>query len=110
MTMAETIARAIYDATDPTRDDPIGVTLHNSEFVEAETLPEQLEQVMSICRAAALAALKAMREPTEAMTEAASARHRWGFGQADARLAWEDMVDAAILEAHVASNLSEETC
>lgn len=64
--MIERIAKAISDAIDPTSGDPIGVTFHHSEFVEGETMQEQLEQVKSICLAAARAAIEAMREPPEA--------------------------------------------
>ena len=70
MNKVEEVARAIFDALDPTRGDAIGVTLHHSEFVEAETVDEQIEQVMSICRSAARAAIAAMEKPTEEMIEA----------------------------------------
>jgi len=68
--MIERIAKAISDAIDPTSGDPIGVTFHHSEFVEGETIQEQLEQVKSICLAAARAAIEAMRNPTAEMVEA----------------------------------------
>lgn len=67
MSKVEEVARAIFDALDPTRGDAISVTLHHSEFVDAETVEEQMEQVMSICRSAARAAIAAMEKPTWGM-------------------------------------------
>ncbi len=63
--MIDRIAKAIGDAIDPTSGDPIGVTFHHSEFVEGQTMQEQLEQVKSICLSAARAAIEAM--PLEKM-------------------------------------------
>lgn len=69
-TMIERIAKAISDAIDPTSGDPIGVTFHHSEFVEGETMQEQLEQVKSICLAAARAAIEAMHNPPDEVAQA----------------------------------------
>ncbi len=57
----ERVARAIYEANDPTSGDAICTTLHVSEFITGATVPEQLEEVMGICRSAALAAIEAMQ-------------------------------------------------
>lgn len=56
---AELAARAIFHAVDPTSGDTIGCTLSESQFITGETLTEQMEQVMGICRAAARAAFAA---------------------------------------------------
>lgn len=58
----ESVARAIFDAVDPLSGDQIGTTLHESQYVRGDTLPEQIEQVMRICRSAARAALDVREE------------------------------------------------
>lgn len=56
--LIEAAARAIYEAECPLSGDTISVTIHNTEHVPPEgTIPEQLDQVMDVCRSAARAAL-----------------------------------------------------
>jgi hypothetical protein len=64
--VVERVARAIYDAADPTSGDCVAEALMNSPFV-GDGGRDALEDVMAICRSAARAAILAMREPTEAM-------------------------------------------
>lgn len=90
-TMREKCARAIYDATDPTSDDPIAVTLHMSDHVGGVTIEEQREEVMQICRAAADAVLSTLLEPDEGMVEASARYFPEGFPTAW----WRDVLFAA---------------
>lgn len=98
--MIERIAKAIGDAIDPTSGDPIGVTFHHSEFVEGETMQEQLEQVKSICLAAARAAIEAMREIPQGMVDAGnSALSSNGVDNVeddDAAMCWQAMIEFAL--------------
>jgi hypothetical protein len=91
MTLVETMARAIcvemqcFDYGNENDD---------GDFVTTEAKIKLLE---ARCKDAALAALKAMREPTEAMLEASN--REWD-GRMSARSAgvWQAMVDAALTE------------
>jgi len=103
--MVEKVARAIYDANDPTSNDPLAVLMHayNPFIDDSRPIPEQLEQVMDICRSAARAAIEAMRKPSELMLDFGSfAFHtldRDNDGSREFAIdIWQAMIDAALAE------------
>lgn len=102
MDMIERVAKAIYDATDPLSGDPIATLIHVSDHLfwdgvdpekEMTDLERQLEGVRIVCRTAATAALKALREPTPAMVEAGHDACDWA---ANAEPIWQAMIDTAL--------------
>lgn len=98
MSKIEEVTRAIYLADDPTRGDPLCVTLHDSVFVSGDTVKEQLEEVRQICRSAAIEAIKALRDPTDDMRRAfrdAEDATDMGF-----RKAWNAAIERLLAEAN----------
>ena len=68
--MVERVARAIYDAADPTSGDQVAEALMYSPFV-GDGDREPIADIMEICRSAARAAIEAMMEPSDQMLEEA---------------------------------------
>lgn len=112
MSMAERVARAIFDAENGLDGDRIGDMLYEDFRIEGDK-DEAIAQVMMVCRMAARAAISAVeawntkagyvtvpREPTEAMVNA-------DFDRPNRRLPitgeevidiWRAMCDAALSE------------
>lgn len=116
MTKVEEIARAIYDADNDLDGDCVGDMIYGDFRIDGPAVNAK-EQTMRVCRAAALAALKAMREPSEGMKRAGRIPTReiplgngttaTGFGLMwGTSLMWEHAIDAAIAE-HVSIHASE---
>lgn len=102
MSVVEKLARAIYDATDPLGGDPIATLIHVSDHLfwdgvqpdkEMTDLERQLSAVQEVCRSAARAALKALRDPTPEMVEAGQQCEAWG---GDGGQIYRAMIDAAL--------------
>lgn len=68
-TMVEKVAQAIYDKATTFDGDQIAVHLGHSCIIDmsSRNSEELRENVMSVCRDAARAAIEAMMEPTDAM-------------------------------------------
>jgi len=105
MDMIERVAKAIYDATDPLSGDPIATLVHVSDHLfwdgvdpekEMTDLERQLEGVRIVCRAAAIAALKALREPTSEMVEAGADAWTEGVAGYGIKTAFTAMIDTAL--------------
>jgi hypothetical protein len=92
--VVERVARAIYDAADPTSGDCVAEALMHSPFVGAG-IGRPIYDVMAICRSAARAAILAMREPTNAMVMAGDAASP-PFGDHNPYGAWTAMIDEAL--------------
>ena len=92
--IVERVARAIYDAADPTSGDCVAEALMHSPFV-GDGGRDALEDVMAICRSAARAAILAMQEPTEAMVMAGEDAAP-PFGDHNPHAAWTAMVAEAL--------------
>jgi hypothetical protein len=75
--MQRKIAQAIYDAPTTFDGDQIavhlGLSMHIDEAIDSVEKAKSI--VMQVCMDAALAAMKAMREPTRLMIDAAYAAH-----------------------------------
>jgi hypothetical protein len=67
--VVERVAKAIYDAADPTSGDCVAEALMHSPFVGAGDT-DIIYDVMAICRSAARAAILALREPNNEMLAA----------------------------------------
>ena len=59
----ERVTQAIRFAINPLDGDPIGVMIHTSEYLYADTVPEQIALIDEVCRAMARAAIAAMPAP-----------------------------------------------
>lgn len=99
--MIEKLARAIWDVEDPTSGDPLGVLLHSYNPFVDESGQAGIEQAKSIARAAARACLEALREPSEAMLDAAfTAVHPLDQGligpSEEYTAVWQAMIDVAL--------------
>lgn len=92
--MVERVARAIYDAADPTSGDSVATALMDSPFV-GDGGRDILSDIMDICRSAARAAIEAMREPTEAMVLAGCERDD-GADRTNADGVYRAMINAAL--------------
>lgn len=97
--MIERVAKAVYDAEDPTSGDFVAEALLHSPYV-GDGGRDYKKDLMEICRSAARAAIEAMRVPTDAMTEAGEDSEKVGFAAdgALAELVWKVMIDAALNE------------
>lgn len=100
--MVERVAKAIYDAPTTFDGDQIAEHLGTSMAIDgAASSPEDLQRlVMGVCRDAAIAALKAMREPTEGMLNAG--HDAWFCASDDFELPITGAVYDAMLGAEIA--------
>jgi hypothetical protein len=97
--VVERVAKAIYDAADPTSGDCVAEALMHSPFV-GDGDRNHIEDVMAICRSAARAAIEAMKVPDWPMKVAG--RDSMcdtlydGASVGDAESAWTAMITEAL--------------
>lgn len=106
MKMVEKAAKAIYDAPTTFDGDTIATHLSQSMMIDGSaTNADELRKIVrSVCRDAAIAVLKAMREPTQSMIDAMDEY----AGTIAPEHAYEAAIDQAIAEAALEAQKEEE--